>query len=117
MRGQENIIAMRKAGKAPRCIFVNDWQTETDPLVTGRHDIVCLAETDVIQLQDWRFTVGLTVSCGSPSKVRAMALLEAIKAAGAGVVGSVWCVPDGNTMYMTSKWCEVWKKEAVHASA
>lgn len=111
MTGQENIIAMRKAGKAPRCIFVNDWQTETNPLVTGRHDIVCLAETDVIQLQDWRFTVGLTVSCGSPSKVRAMALLEAIKAAGAAVVGSVHCHQVDGKSYMASGWCEVWRKE------
>lgn len=116
MKGHENIIAMRKAGKAPRCIFVNDFVCETNPDITGRYDLVSLDENDVIQLQDWRFTVGLTVSCGSPSEVRAKALLDAIKAAGAAVVGSVhsYQVP-GMTLHR-SGWAEIWKKEDAHAS-
>ncbi len=115
MKGQENVIAMRLRGKAPKCVFINDWPCETRPDVTGRHDIVCV-DGDVIQLQDWRFVVGLMVSCGSPSEIRAKALLEACKAAGASIVGSVHSYPVGQTMYNKSGWSQVWKKEQEHAS-
>ena len=116
MKGHENIIAMRMAGKAPACVFVNDFPCDTNPEITGRMDIVCV-DGDVIQLQDWRFVVGLKVSCGSPSEVRAKALLDACKAAGASVVGSVHSYPVEGKSYHASGWCEVWSKENAHASA
>lgn len=114
MRGHENVIKLRMTGKRPQSIFVNDWDCQTDPRETGRMDVVNCAG-DVIELQDWRFLVGMTVSCSSPSEDRAKALFEACKAAGATLVGSVHSIPDG-PYRQKSGWCAVWRKEDGNAA-
>ena len=56
MTGQEKILALRRAGRSPRTVWVHD------SLVNLRDGAtVCLSPQDVPEQQDWRFLVGLNV--------------------------------------------------------
>ncbi len=108
MRGHEKLIAMRRIGKRPEIVFLNDFQCKTDWFETGdRHVTVCV-HGDNIQRADMRFLVGLKVSAVSEDPKRAVELFEACKRAGAVVVGA-GCPENWKTGY--SGWCEVWRKE------
>lgn len=56
MTGQDAIIKVRRQGYAPELVRVEDRQVRYPDAST-----VMLAPADVPELQDWRFTVGLTV--------------------------------------------------------
>lgn len=110
MQGHEPIIAMRRKGRAPGVVFINDFpcKTSRDWHICGDHATVSVHE-EVIQLLDLRFLVGLRVSINGSTEVRAKALFEKAKASGARVVGAVHaCRHNG---IVKSGWCEVWKKE------
>jgi hypothetical protein len=109
MRGHEAIIAMRKAGKRPSFVFINDWACDTDWDKHGDHATVSTAG-DVVQLLDMRFLVGLKVSISSTSEVRAMALFDQCKAAGAACVGAVHVDPSRKPWEQRG-WSSVWHKE------
>ena len=55
MTGQDAIIAMRRAGNAPRYVWVQDF---AGPMHCPMQ--VRLTSQDVPEQQDWRFLVGLT---------------------------------------------------------
>lgn len=55
MTGQDQIIALRRRGFAPRYVWVSDRPTAMLDGVTVR-----LSPQDVPEQQDWRFLVGLT---------------------------------------------------------
>jgi hypothetical protein len=111
MKGQEQIIAMRKAGKRPSFVFINDWECDTDWEQHGDHATVSTFG-DVVQLLDLRFLVGLKVSISSKSEIRAKALFDHCKAAGASCVGSCH-VLDGVPAWKQSGWSDVWHRETV----
>lgn len=99
MRGHEKLVAMRRVGRRPNIVFLNDFDCVTDWFETdGQHVIVCCAGDNLMRA-DLRFLVGLTVSAVSDSDERARELLAACQRAGAAVVGA------GGP-----GWCEVWRK-------
>lgn len=55
MTGQEQILTLRRGGRSPRVVFVNDFACRADDGMT-----VSVAQADVPEQQDWRFLVGLT---------------------------------------------------------
>lgn len=114
MYGQDQIIKNRLAGIAPRVVFIFD-----DPLprdfINEREvaDTVCTAG-DVIQLLDLRFLVGMRVSLTSSSELRAKAMFERCKAAGAVVVAGCHTMDPSKGDWRKS-WCEIWKKPVKEA--
>ena len=112
MRGHEKLIDMRRAGKTPRHVFVNDYPCSTDWFETGDHVTLC-ADGDAISLLDLRCLFGLNVSISSPDEARAKALAERCKASGAATVAACHVQPE-KSPFDQSGWAEVWRrKEAV----
>ena len=110
MRGHERLIEYRLKGKAPRFVFVNDYPCKTDWHENPGDAVTICTEGDVVQLLDLRFLVGLRVSVSSPSEVRAQALFDRCKAAGAAMVAACH-VQDGVGRWRQSGWTEVWAKQ------
>lgn len=108
MRGHEKLIEMRRAGKVPQIVFVNDYPCKTDWFETGEHVTLCTAG-DSITLLDLRCLVGLRVSISSPNESRAKALAEHCKAAGAATVAACH-VQDGCPSFDQAGWAEVWHR-------
>lgn len=100
MRGHEKLIAMRRIGKRPNIVFLNDFECMTDWFETDGQHVIVNCAGDNLQRADLRFLVGLTVSAVSDTDERARELLAACQRAGAAVVGA------GGP-----GWCEVWRKE------
>lgn len=110
MRGHEKLIAMRKAGKRPAIVFLNDFPCLTDWFETGGKHVTVSVDGDQLNRIDLRFLVGLTVSATSYNEGRAKALMQVCQSAGAAVVGAGHCMGDGPRS--GSGWCEVWRKPA-----
>lgn len=109
MKGHEDIISLRRARQAPAMVFINDYPCKTDWLRERAAATVC-THGDVIQMLDLRFLVGLKVSISSDSEVRAKALMEACRNAGAHTVAACH-VQEGRQPWQQSGWCEVWSKQ------
>lgn len=110
MRGHEKLIALRKAGKRPSIVFINDFLCPTDWFETGGKHVTVSVAGEPLHRVDLRFLVGLTVSAISYDEARAKALLKACQQAGAAVVGAGHALgegPRGGT-----GWCEVWRNPA-----
>jgi hypothetical protein len=86
MKGHETLLQLRKAGRAPKIVFVNDYPCKTDWFHWGDHATVCVAG-DGLESIDFRFAKGLTLSISAINKTRAKALFELGKASGAKTVG------------------------------
>lgn len=110
MRGHENIIAMRRAGKSPGWVFLNDYPCKTDWAENGDFAVVC-TDGDAPQLLDLRFLVGQKVGIGAQSEARARALAGAAKSAGAILVASCH-IQTGLPPHRQDGWAEVWEKPA-----
>lgn len=82
MRGADKLIELRRSGRRPAVVFLNDYPTHAAYLDGTTVDI----SGDDLSGLDLRFLVGLTVSTGATTEKRAMAILEACKHAGAAVV-------------------------------
>ena len=108
MRGHERLIEMRRAGKTPRYVFVNDYPCQTDWFETGDHATIC-TDGDSVELLDLRCLVGLTVSVSATSEARAKALLEACKRAGAAVVAACHVQADRH-QFDQSGWSAIWRR-------
>lgn len=97
MRGQAQLEAMRRRGKAPAVVFI-----ETDSLPRWRgpetwadHDAPAQLHATKPDLSDLRCIVGLTVCVQGSDKARVHAMRDAcIRAKAARVIASV-SVPDG----------------------
>lgn len=113
MRGHENILRLRQAGKRPAFVFINDWPCDTGWFETGEHATVC-TDGDNLDAIDLRFLVGLRVSVSSSTEDRAKALFEACKAAGVETVGAVHVKSD-RAPWLQDGWVDVWhvRQEAV----
>lgn len=111
MRGHEKLIDMRKAGKRPTIVFINDFLCQTDWFETGDRHITLSTAGEAIERLDLRFLVGLKVSATSYDENRAKALLIACQKAGADVVGAGH-ITEGSRR--NTGWCEVWRREANH---
>lgn len=64
MTGQDKIIALRRAGRTPRYVWVSDFAHAT---LDGR--TVCMAG-DTPELEDFRFLVGLTAIVEGSDPIR-----------------------------------------------
>ncbi len=82
MTGQDDIKAMRRAGKKPQYVWVSDFPDCTLDGVTVR------VAGDVPELEDFRFLVGLNVIVEGPDAARVARLVKACEKA-ARVIGNV----------------------------
>ena len=111
MRGHQKLIEMRMNRKRPGIVFVNDYECDVDwHTNTGDAVTVCTAG-DVVQTLDLRFLVGLTVSVSSTSEIRAKALFEKCKAAGAETVAACHIQEDRHH-WQQNGWANVYRKQA-----
>lgn len=108
MRGHEPILAMRKAGRRPAIVFLNDFPCDTDWSEWGDHATVCVAD-EVPEALDLRFVVGLTVSILGDTIERVKRLAQACKDAGASTVAA-GCPVQAGVRYEPG-WAEIWHKE------
>ena len=114
MRGHEKLIEMRKQRLKPEIVFINDYKCFTDWHKYAEDAVTICVAGDVVQLLDLRYLVGLTVTISSPSEVRAKALFDKCKAAGALVVAACH-IQDGVPPHKQSGWFEVWRKNKSEA--
>ena len=111
MRGQEQIIAMRRSGKRPGIVFLNDYVCKTDWAEFAEYATVQITPSEPIGSLDLRFLVGLTVSITGSTEERAKSLFDACKLAGAATVAS--CGPAAaNDHYAEKSWTQIWRKTA-----
>jgi len=108
MRGHEPLIAMRKAGRRPACVFLNDFLCQTDWPQYGDSATVSI-HGDAPETLDLRFLVGMTVSVLATDENRARTILEACKAAGAEIV-AIGCARMTAHGYVASTMGEIWRK-------
>ena len=74
MTGQDQIIALRRKGFAPRYVWVSDRPTAFLDGATVR-----LNPQDVPEQQDWRFLVGLTALVDGPQADRVARIAAAVQ--------------------------------------
>lgn len=109
MRGQEVIIELRKTGKIPSTVFLNDYRCDTDRFDTGDHFTVSLSPEEQPEWLDLRFLVGLRVSISGSTEKRARRLLEACKVAGARTVAA-GALADPLDPFCKLNYSEVWHR-------
>lgn len=114
MRGHHKLIEMRRERKRPGIVFLNDYPCETNWHTNKGDAVTICTDGDVIQTLDMRFLVGLKVSIGSPSEIRAKALFEKCKASGASVIAA--CHIKDAPYWEQNGWTEIYRKavEAVN---
>ena len=106
MRGHEYLIELRKAGKRPASVFINDFHCKTDWPDWGDQATVCV-DGDQLSSLDLRFVVGMVAHVSSTSEGRAKRIAEICKQSGARIVGAVHGIPQPG--YLTkSGWSEIW---------
>lgn len=108
MRGHEHIIALRKSGRKPEWVFINDWPCSTDWAEFGDFATVC-THRDAIARLDLRFVVGLKVNISADTEQRAKELFEAAKSFGAHLVAACHVQP-GVHPHLQQGWVSVWEK-------
>ncbi len=106
MRGQEQLIAMRKAGIRPSIVFINDFPCKTDWAEWGDNATVCV-HGDQLSSLDLRFVVGMIASISSESESRAKRIAEICKNSGARAVASAHAVRVNDCRFETG-WSEIW---------
>ena len=105
MKGHDHLIQLRKAGRAPKIVFLNDYPCKTDWHTYGDHATVC-THGDLMSSLDLRFLVGLTVSISASTESRAKALFAKAKWFGAKTVAACH-VQQGVKPWEQSGWVEV----------
>lgn len=109
MRGHETLIQMRKAGRKPAIVFVNDYPCKTDWSEWGEHATICTAG-DSLSSIDFRCLLGLTASISATTEARAKSLFSKAKQAGATVVAA--CHVQKNVNPWEQKgWTEIFHSE------
>jgi hypothetical protein len=125
MRGHEAIIVMRKSGRAPKVVFINDypcqtaldWQNPGDPYGEEwpvDHATVSTAG-DPLSSLDLRFLVGLMVIISSESEARAKALFAKAIAVGARTVSAHHTQSQNHPLSQTGWHAIHSTKESTHA--
>lgn len=87
MRGHNDLIAMRTAGKTPASVSLHDMPFDTDWAKWGDLPRVCVDKDPIVDL-DLRFVVGLVVHIDSHNERRADQLFRKCIDAGAAIVAS-----------------------------
>ncbi len=111
MRGHQKLIELRQSGMRPAVVFVNDYPTNPAYLDGTTVDI----SGDDLTGIDLRFLMGLTVSTGSQTEVRAREILEACKRAGAALVASCH-IPKARAEKKPTDYLEIWSAQNEHAA-
>ena len=115
MRGHEHLIELRKAGKRPVAVFINDFPCKTDWPDWGDQATVCV-DGDQLSSLDLRFVVGMIAHVSSTSEIRAKRIAEICKQSGARIVGALHGIRE--TEYLTTTgWIEIWIAPATKESA
>jgi hypothetical protein len=87
MRGHNDLIAMRVAGKVPASVTLYDMPFDTEWAKWGDLPRVCVDKDPVVDL-DLRFVVGMVVHIDSHNERRAEQLFQKCIDAGAAIVAS-----------------------------
>lgn len=102
MRGHDDLLQMRKAGRNPGIVFINDYPCKTQWAEWGEFATVCV-HGDELPSIDVRFVEGLKVSITGKTKARAKAIMGmAIEwgavsvGAGCGDWAEIWHKPEGS---------------------
>jgi hypothetical protein len=106
MKGHDEILQMRKAGRTPTIVFINDYPCQTNWAEYGAYATVCVFGDSVNSL-DLRFLVGIAVSVSASTESRAKALFNACKRHGAKTV-AVCHVQNDKKPWEQSGWTEIW---------
>lgn len=109
MIGHEKIIQLRKVGKVPIIVFVDEYKVCLNWEEFNDHVSVYIGPEEPLELLDLRWSVGLVVSTGSTSEKRAKELLEAFKPYCNTVASSHSFQPEGKSYFLT-EWSEVWHR-------
>lgn len=107
MRGHTELIALRKSGKHPKYVFLNDYPCKTDWFEFGDHVTIETSPSEAIGSLDLRFLRGVTVSVSALSEKRAKALFKACQEAGAKTVAACHVKQDKYPSQQDG-WMEVW---------
>jgi hypothetical protein len=107
MTGQDAIKELRRSGRKPMWVYINDY-----PCATGRTEhtdsyTVSIDPTEAIEALDLRFLIGLKVNVAGSTEKRARALLEACKLAGA-VTVAVTARADADDPWSERNYAEIW---------
>ena len=109
MRGHERLIELRKAGKAPKMVFINDWPCNTNWFENPGDAVTICTHGDDVNLADLRFLVNLKVSISSESEDRAKTLFNRAKESGAAMVAGCH-YQKGVKRWEQDGWAQVWSK-------
>jgi len=107
MKGHHALIEMRKQGRHPKWVFVNDYPCKTDWHEWGEHATICVDGDRLVDL-DLRFLVGLCVSISAVTERRAKAIFAVAKRDGAARVAACHVHLDAHPMDQNG-WSEVWQ--------
>ena len=109
MKGQDAIIELRKSGRKPSTVFLNDYESDVDRFETGDHFTISISPDEQPERLDLRFLVGLRVSISASTEKRARGLLEACKVVGAKTV-AVGAKADSSDPFCKRNYSEVWHR-------
>jgi hypothetical protein len=114
MKGHDTLIKLRKAGKVPKIVFLNDYPCKTDWFEHGDH-VTISTDGDALSSLDLRFLVGLRVSISSPFESRAKAIFAKAKWFGAKTVAACH-MQKGVKPWEQAGWTEIYHaSEVAHA--
>lgn len=108
MRGHQPLIDMRRAGKAPRSVFVDAFEDHSQawrdwPTVNPAAPQIEILPTEMLSGLDLRFVVGLIVILTGHDAARVAKVREACFEAGATRVVSAVLLGDGAAMVTDSE--------------
>lgn len=112
MKGHDELIAERMAGRAPEWVVVNDYPCKTDWAKWGDMPTICVHGDNLAKL-DFRFLVGLKVNVTSPIEARAKDLLRRFKDAGAKLVAAGH-IQESTPVTGLDGWLQIYRKEDPH---
>lgn len=87
MKGHEQVIALRRRGVRPACLWVSDY----DCLTVGDGLTVSVEQQDTPERIDWRFVVGLTVLLDGFDGDRLMRIAKACGPFAKRIVTTIFC--------------------------
>lgn len=111
MKGHDTLIQLRKAGRVPKIVFVNDYPCKTDWFEHSDHATIC-TDGEALSSLDLRCLTGLRVSISASTESRAKALFAKAKWFDAKTVAACH-VQAGVKPWEQSGWFEIYHAKEV----
>jgi hypothetical protein len=100
---------MRCNGVSPAIVFINDYACDVNWFEHRDHATVEILPTETVDMLDFRFANGITVSIIGSTIKRAKAIARACQTAGA-VTVAAGCVERDEKGYTQPGWAHIWRK-------